>query len=135
LERALRIPAAYVGLVASRRRAQSVLARLRRQGVPEADLARVQAPAGLDLGRISHTEIAVSILAQLVGLRAAGRLTMEMEASAHGTEALDPVCGMTVDVSTANHRLTHEGHEYVFCAAGCRERFLAELPRYAAMPS
>ena len=46
--------------------------------------------------------------------------------------AIDPVCGMTVDPATARHRATHAGHDYVFCSARCRERFIAEPARYLA---
>ena len=33
--------------------------------------------------------------------------------------AIDPVCGMTVDSSTAVHRLEHSRTAYYFCGAGC----------------
>ena len=65
---------AYLGLVASRRRGESVLGYLADRGVPPNLLERVQVPIGLDLGRTSHREIAVAILAELVRLRAAGAL-------------------------------------------------------------
>lgn len=131
LVRALQTPAAYVGLVASRRRAAGVLAALRDRGIPEEALARVQAPAGLDLGPVSHPEIAVAILAELVRLRAAGERGVPAEpALAPATEAIDPVCGMTVDTTTARHHLSHAGREYWFCAAGCRARFEADPGRY-----
>jgi xanthine dehydrogenase accessory factor len=134
LRRALETPAAYVGLVASRRRAESVVAVLRDRGVPEAALARVHAPAGLDLGRVSHQEIAVAILAELVQLRAAG-VEGPAQALPPRGEAVDPVCGMTVDVATARHRIIHHGQEYLFCAAGCRARFEADPARYSgALP-
>ena len=45
-------------------------------------------------------------------------------------EAIDPVCGMSVAVKGARHRATHEGEEYYFCNAGCRERFVANPARY-----
>ena len=45
-------------------------------------------------------------------------------------EARDPVCGMSVDPATAQHRAEHEGHQYLFCSAKCRERFVAEPARY-----
>jgi Cu+-exporting ATPase len=49
----------------------------------------------------------------------------------HAAEtAIDPVCGMTVDPATTLHRCTHADHEYFFCAAGCRTKFLAEPERY-----
>jgi P-type Cu+ transporter len=42
----------------------------------------------------------------------------------------DPVCGMSVDSATAKQRLTHEGHDYVFCSARCREKFQADPGPY-----
>ncbi|WP_295556941.1 heavy metal translocating P-type ATPase [uncultured Hyphomicrobium sp.] len=44
----------------------------------------------------------------------------------------DPVCGMTVDPHTAKHRATHNGKPYYFCAARCREKFLADPAAYLA---
>ncbi|MFK2904466.1 heavy metal translocating P-type ATPase [Dyella ginsengisoli] len=38
----------------------------------------------------------------------------------------DPVCGMRVDPHTAKHRAEHGGHTYYFCAARCREKFVAD---------
>ena len=37
--------------------------------------------------------------------------------------ATDPVCGMTVEPSSAKHRLEHEGESYLFCSARCLEKF------------
>jgi xanthine dehydrogenase accessory factor len=72
---ALDTDAHYVGLVASERRASSVLAAVRQTGVGEESLARVHSPAGLDLGGSTQEEIAVAILAQLVAWRHAARGT------------------------------------------------------------
>ena len=65
---------AFVGLVASRKRGEAVLGYLADRGVPRDLLDRVRVPVGLDLGHTAHREIAVSILAELVQLRAAGAL-------------------------------------------------------------
>src|SRR5215813_6149941 len=47
-----------------------------------------------------------------------------------GHDALiDPVCGMRVRADTP-HRFTYENREYLFCCAGCRERFVAAPSRY-----
>ncbi|MGQ0660131.1 heavy metal translocating P-type ATPase [Sphingosinicella sp.] len=49
----------------------------------------------------------------------------------HGGDAIasstviDPVCGMTVDPAATPHHARHEGREYHFCSASCRERFEA----------
>ena len=46
-----------------------------------------------------------------------------------GNELKDPVCGMTVKADTP-HRTTHDGHEVLFCSAGCKTKFQAESGRY-----
>jgi len=42
----------------------------------------------------------------------------------------DPVCGMTVDPHTAQHRHTYNGRPYYFCSTNCREQFAANPHRY-----
>jgi xanthine dehydrogenase accessory factor len=125
LAAALGAHAGYVGLVASARRAGSVLAALRARGLAEEEVLRVRAPAGLDLGPSSQEEIAVAILAELV----AWRHTRPYE-GVLPQEAVDPVCGMTVAVDAAE-RVVHEGTTVVFCSAHCKARFEAEPERYA----
>jgi xanthine dehydrogenase accessory factor len=132
LEAALATPAAYVGLVASARRAEAVLGYLRDRGVSDAQLARVHAPAGLDLGKVAHEEIAVAILAQLVQQRAAGKLAAAVPAELPTHEAIDPVCGMTVDVASAVYRSAFEDATYYFCSAGCLARFEKDPARFVA---
>ncbi|HEX2841555.1 heavy metal translocating P-type ATPase [Hyphomicrobium sp.] len=52
-------------------------------------------------------------------------------AAGHGQSGVkDPVCGMTVDPATAKHRHTHNGETYYFCAARCREKFIANPAQY-----
>ncbi len=74
VEQAVRARPAYLGLVASQRRGAAVLGYLADRGLPQDQLDRVHVPAGLDLGRTSHREIAVAVLAELVQLRAAGEI-------------------------------------------------------------
>ena len=126
LAAALAGEAGYVGLVASSRRAASVLADLRTRGLGEEEVLRVRAPAGLDLGPSSQEEIAVAILAELV----AWRHTRPDETHVL-QEAVDPVCGMTVAVEAAAERVVREGVTVVFCSAHCRSRFEAEPDRYS----
>ena len=42
----------------------------------------------------------------------------------------DPVCGMSVDPTTAQHSFAHDGKTYYFCCAGCRTKFAADPARY-----
>jgi xanthine dehydrogenase accessory factor len=61
----------YVGLVASRVRGTAVIDELRADGVPAELLARIETPAGLDIGARTPAEIALSILARIVEVRRA----------------------------------------------------------------
>jgi xanthine dehydrogenase accessory factor len=138
LTRAVAARPAYLGLVGSRRRGATVLGYLADRGVPKEELDRVRVPAGLDLGKTTHQEIAVAILAELVQLRASGELSRSRTAAAADSgrrartapaEAIDPVCGMTV--ATASGRpLRHDGADYYFCCAGCRQAFAQDPDAY-----
>ena len=149
IEQALAARPAYLGLVASQRRGAAVLGYLKDRGVPKNQLNRVKVPAGLNLGRTSHREIAVAILAELVQLRAAGEIpggtatastrgaradrgkrATATPAAAAPAEATDPVCGMTVVAGESSYPLEHDGVTYYFCRAGCRRAFEADPAAY-----
>ena len=70
VQAALRGGAAYVAMVSSEKRARHLPKRLAEAGFDEGQIARVHAPAGLDLGSIDEREIAVAILAEIVGIKA-----------------------------------------------------------------
>jgi xanthine dehydrogenase accessory factor len=139
IEQAVAADPAYLGLVGSRKRGAAVLGYLAERGVDQAQLGRVQVPAGLDLGKTSHTEIAVAVLAELVRLRASGALPLGAGAAADTengraagpAEEIDPVCGMTVVASAESRPLEHDGLTYYFCCAGCRAAFESDPGSYA----
>jgi xanthine dehydrogenase accessory factor len=143
----------YVGLVASPTRANVVRQWLRDEtGLAAERLAALRAPAGIDLGAETPEEIALSILAELVQVRrgraefvaSPGPATLSGDAAMPGAGPLqpvvddivlvDPVCGMTVDQSTARHLAEHDGTVYAFCSIGCRTRFVKEPAVYLAAP-
>jgi xanthine dehydrogenase accessory factor len=62
-------PARYVGMIGSKRKIRLILDDLRRAGIPDAALARVHAPIGLDIGSQTVPEVAVSIVAELIAER------------------------------------------------------------------
>jgi xanthine dehydrogenase accessory factor len=66
---ALNADCPYVALLANKKRAQEVLKNLRAQSVATEKLARVHAPAGIEIGAESPEEIALSIMAQIVAVR------------------------------------------------------------------
>ena len=66
---ALSVDAEYVAFVGSRKKAEALKSALSKRGVEPERLARLKAPAGLDLGAITPDEIAISILAEIVAVR------------------------------------------------------------------
>jgi xanthine dehydrogenase accessory factor len=69
LQAALAADSDYIAFVGSRRKADALKSALAAQGADPARLARLKAPAGLDLGAITPEEIALSILAEIVAHR------------------------------------------------------------------
>jgi xanthine dehydrogenase accessory factor len=155
LARAVAAHPAYLGLVGSRRRGATVLGYLADRGVAQQELDRVKVPAGLDLGKTTHQEIAVAILAELVQLRASGVLPGSRAGAGAGAkpgrrkvadrpaEAVDPVCGMTVAAASSRSpsggdrggrppglTLRYDGADYYFCCAGCRQAFEQDPDAY-----
>jgi xanthine dehydrogenase accessory factor len=138
LEQALQSPACYVGMVGSRRRGEACRDYLRTSGLPEHQIERLKVPAGLDLGAVTPEEIAASILAELVQVSRSSTATHERNSNVSTQEqpqrsedtgsgvpetALDPVCGMIVEIASARHRSTYDGRDFYFCCPACKRLF------------
>jgi xanthine dehydrogenase accessory factor len=131
IEVGLRLKLPYIGLVASKRRAGSVLSELRARGYGEESLKVVHSPAGLPIGAGGREGISLSVMAEIMSLRAKRRHAPPEERG--GTEtAVDPVCGMTVEVTNTRHASEHCGRTYHFCRPGCKREFDREPAKYAA---
>jgi xanthine dehydrogenase accessory factor len=134
LRRGLEAGLPYVGLVASPKRGTGVLAELRGDGVSDDQLARIDVPAGLDIGARTPGEIALSILAQIVTVRRSAPtsetppvVTASAAASAPPAPlAVDPICGMTVAAVASTPSLTRGGETIYFCCEGCKSKFEAQ---------
>jgi xanthine dehydrogenase accessory factor len=129
LRRGLEAGLPYVGLVASVKRGTGVLAELRGDGVPDRLLARIDVPAGLDIGARSPAEIALSILAKIISVRhdPLQHAPLVAEAAVATPElAVDPICGMTVAATPDTPSLTVNGETIYFCCDGCKAKFEAQ---------
>jgi xanthine dehydrogenase accessory factor len=133
LRQAVETSASYIALVASPKRGAVILEQLRDLGMTDEASARIKVPAGLDIGAEGAEEIALSILAEIVQLRRAGKLSREPVATKapEPAEETDPICGMKVAVAGAMHTAEHGGRRYYFCCAHCRQTFEKDPHRYA----
>jgi xanthine dehydrogenase accessory factor len=136
IEAGLRMNLPYAGLVASERRAASVLSELRARGWDEDALGAVRSPAGIPIGASGHEGISLSIIAEIVSLRTKLRTGLQAGSETRSAqpeeEATDPVCGMTIEVAGARHTARHGGRDYYFCCPGCKREFEAEPEKYVA---
>jgi xanthine dehydrogenase accessory factor len=132
----------YIGLVASPKRGKAVVDSLE---LSDDERARINYPAGLDIGARTPEEIALSVYAKMLGDRPRisrdacpvrnpdlppvtrmGMLTIEPESG------LDPVCGMTVEINADALYADVDGVRTYFCCPGCRRAFIADPGKYTS---
>lgn len=135
LETAVRAGVPYVGLVASRKRGEAVVAGL---DLDDAQRSAIHTPAGLDIGARTPREVALSILSEIVSLRPrpSGATAPATEEAGPGTAVpavvTDPVCGMEVVADAEALHYDHEGARFWFCGTGCLRAFAADPSAYGA---
>lgn len=119
----------YLGLVASEKKSQALFEYVREVGTTDEQIESIKCPAGLALGAQTMTEIALSVVAEIVQIRRE-QTAQVVEPSA---DAVDPICGMTVDIRTAKYKSVVEGKTIYFCCLRCKETFdrppMAQLTR------
>jgi xanthine dehydrogenase accessory factor len=134
LEQALNSSAGYVAFVASKTKAGKVLEYLQHKGMTPEKAQRLHAPAGLNIGAKSPEEIAVSVLAEIIQMRAGAALQPQNDKAIAlpivNTDAKDLVCGMTVDTTKAKYKTEHQGKMFYFCCAGCKKAFETSPQKY-----
>lgn len=108
----------YLGLVASRRKADALFEYVRGVGASDEDLAVIKCPAGLDIGSETLPEIALSVAAELTRVRRSDSPNVQV-----ATTAVDPICGMSVDVENAKYSSVVDGETIYFCCLRCKETF------------
>ena len=123
LEAAVRANVPYVGLIASRKRGAGVLQMLE---LSEDQKSSIFSPAGLDIGARTPESIAISILAEMVQVRA--QQSSEEKVAPVCESATDPVCNMKVLMVPESIHADFDGETIWFCASGC-------LKAYSANPS
>ena len=119
----------FLSLIANKRKTESLLGQLVKDGISRDKISSIKFPAGLDIGAITPQEIAVSIMAELVQYKRKtawkDEIILDVEQAKNGKET-DPICGMLVDPKTADSSFEYDGISYYFCCGGCKKKFEAE---------
>jgi xanthine dehydrogenase accessory factor len=76
LERALKTPAKYIGMIGSKRKVLTTYEHLVERGIPVDVLKRVHAPMGVEIGAVTTEEIGISVVAQLIHVRRGSSLPL-----------------------------------------------------------
>ena len=114
----------YLAFVGSRRKTVTLKKELAEEGVCSRKLEKMVNPAGLDIKARTPQEIALSILAEIVqNLRSRETNQDDKPEETAYEKVNDPVCGMTVNVSSAKFSSLFEDQIYYFCCSGCKTRF------------
>ena len=123
----------FLSLIASKKKTNTLLEQLKKEGISKDIIDSIKFPAGLDIGAITPQEIAVSIMAELVQQKRVvaqrEEIILEVKDTKNGKEQ-DPICGMLVDPQTADSFFEHDGANYYFCCGGCKEKFEVEPAAY-----
>lgn len=127
--------AAYVGFVASREKSASIFQFLRGKGVTDDQLNRIKSPAGLEIGAETLPEIALSIMAEILQIKkqksaSKEKPSMKIPLLQTATDAVDPICGMKVNVAGAKYTSLHDSKPYYFCCLRCKETFEGNPAQY-----
>jgi len=120
LEAAVRANVPYVGLIASRKRGAGVIQML---DLSDEQKSSIFSPAGLDIGARTPESIAISILAEMVQVRA--QQSSEEKVAPVCESATDPVCNMQVLMVPESIHADFDGQTIWFCASGCLKAYSA----------
>jgi xanthine dehydrogenase accessory factor len=129
LRMALEAQLPYVGLVASAKRGAGLVEELRADGVADEHLARLECPAGIEIGARTPPEIALTILARIIEVRRSDAYSPPVSQGAEGAPpalAVDPICGMTVAALPSTPHVEHDGETVYFCCAACKAKYESE---------
>jgi xanthine dehydrogenase accessory factor len=111
----------YLGLVASQKKSRALFEYAREKGATDEDIATIKCPAGIELGGETLPEIALSVAAEIVRVRRGS--TEQRSVPESNAMAIDPICGMTVDVENAKYTSVVNGETIYFCCLRCKETF------------
>lgn len=147
VKKALETPVKYVGFVASRKKAEDIKTYLADEGIPEERMAQLKSPVGLDINAKLASEVAISILAEVIDHFRNGNVVANMPEHQPATESaapestpaetafaeeyyINPVCQVPVSKKNPKHIVEYQGENVYFCCDGCKVSFEKEPGKY-----
>ena len=112
----------YRAFVGSLKKMEALKNELAEEGVCSGKLSQLHNPAGININARTPSEIALSILAEIV-LTLRAEPTKSVENPVDVQKAVDPVCGMEVRVENARYVSVLESQNHYFCCSGCKTKF------------
>ena len=112
----------YRAFVGSHKKMEALKKELSEEGVCSGKLGKLHNPAGLDINARTPSEIALSILAEIVQ-QLRSETDKHIFKSTETEKAIDPICGMEVRVEEARYVSLFEGKHFYFCCSGCKTKF------------
>ena len=123
LESAMKTSVNYVAFVGSRRKTEILKKELSENGISQERMEVMVNPAGIDLKAKTPSEIALSILAEIIQLLRANKTKDDQVVSEFEEKTIDPVCGMQVDTGLNKNTVQFKNQDYHFCCNGCKTKF------------
>jgi xanthine dehydrogenase accessory factor len=108
----------YLGLVASEKKSKGLFEYLLATGTTPEDIGVITCPAGIELGSETLPEIGLSVAAEITRLRRTAA-----EEPSEPKVAIDPICGMSVDIETAKYTSVVNNETIYFCCLSCKATF------------
>lgn len=146
VKKAMQTSVAYVGFVASAKKSEDIKAYLKSEGISDERIAQLRSPVGLDINAKLSSEVAISILAEVIDHFRNGNAVehIPVHEKVTTTESIstpaadkfaedyyiNPVCQVPVSKKNPKHIVEYQGEKVYFCCDGCKVSFEAEPAKY-----
>jgi xanthine dehydrogenase accessory factor len=133
--KAMQTASENVGFVASRKKADHIRAYLTANGISKERVLSLQSPVGLDINAKLASEVAISILAGVIGDFRGRQLDDGQDKSSIPSDSeeaqdqfsedyyINPVCDVPVSKKNPKHIIEYKGEKVYFCCDGCKVSF------------
>ncbi|WP_273566498.1 XdhC family protein [Maribacter halichondriae] len=147
VKKALETSVKYVGFVASKKKAEDIKTYLENEGLATDRVAQLRSPVGLDINAKLASEVAISILAEVIDHFRKGNVSENMPVHQPETTSetlaampaaatfaeeyyINPVCQVPVSKRNPKHIVEYQGEKVYFCCDGCKVSFEKNPAQY-----